>query len=665
MNKKLLSLPFLALILSGCNFINVSKVEKTENKTEETQQKEDNPNINPEPEPINTIKVQSIAFENKNISIEETEEVTLIYTILPENAENKSVEWHSTDSSIASVDEGIVKGWNTGKVTITVTTIDGGKTDTCFVTVNKKENQTKEYVDVTYDFNEQGYTEDNFLLVDETITFETNFSLEFKIGTGTNAPKCYKYNKKYAARLYPGNTVTVSSEVETLTKITLTFVPNRDNSNPITCDVGSYDNGIWKGSSKEVTFSVGGTSNYRAISAFTLTYKGTIIEEETLNLGIKKISEVKEYIRENPIKTNSFGNGVNEKRYVTIKCRALAKIDLEKSTAAYGLNVSEHGKVIVGDDSGCIGVATKISNDGKTLWGKIGSYVLEQDSKYIITGYISEYLGNPEILVTTFQWDKTIGVGFEPAVWSQETTNLAGFYEKAKNISYNCAGHGYGEVITLNNLSCYYSEADGQGKRYYNFTDGTNNIRVNAYNLSSISVGHVYNVTGIISLKNLSPIVVAFAFTYVKEATLFEYEPISSNITISELRNIHGSQEDTMTRYPNVIDAYGNFYKTTGYLVAVEENGKLYVGISDTYQSKVITGKVNAKANYNVVLIKNENFWNTTEEELYLFNPYYDEYLMEEKTITVYYTPRQLSYSENKAMWEILLIPTSIPDMTK
>ena len=68
-------------------------------------------------------------------------------------------------------------------------------------------------------------------------------------------------------------------------------------------------------------------------------------------------------------------------------------------------------------------------------------------------------------------------------------------------------------------------------------------------------------------------------------------------------------------------------------------------------------------ANYGISLIKNEDFWNTTEDELYRYNPLFDEYVLEDKEITVYYIVRQQRYSSNKPMWEILLLPDFLNDL--
>lgn len=653
MKKRFLVLPLLFGLLTGCG-----------------NNPENNPNnpdpVNPTPIDPENVHIASVSLNKKSLTLIEGTFETLTYTISPSNAKNKNVTWESSNSIVASVENGVVHAWNEGTATISIFTEDGNKTDSCNVTVNKVEPE-KSLIKDDFDLNEQGYTFSNKSLVNEPIEFN-DYTIEFAVGENTynNQPSIVKAtNKHYEARIYWGNTMKVTSTTNTLSKIEFVLGEN-DKGNTITCSTGEMKNGSWEGEAKEIVFAIAGTSGYKAFESFTLCYEGETDDdpEKVVNLGKMTIAEVKNYIKENPVKKNSFGNGVNENRYVTIEGLALAKIDLIKYTSKFGLDVSEHGKVIMGDETGVIGVASVVNNLGTSLWGKIGENVNKTTSTYVVTGYISEYLGHPEILVTSFMWDQTLDIKLDFEKLSLGIVSLQDFYQKAENTIYNCAGHAYGEVITVKNVKCFYVEPDGQGKRYYNFTDGSKNIRVNAFNLSNAVVGNVYDITGIISIKNLSPIIVAFSIKSSTSTVDFNYETAATSITISELKAIHGTQDDTNEKYPAVINAYGNFYKTTGYMVAVEENEKLYVGISDTPRETLISGKTNAMANYNVVLIKNENFWNTTEDELYLFNPIYDEYLCEEKPIDVYFVTRQLEYSKNKPMWEILLIPESIPEST-
>ena len=62
--------------------------------------------------------------------------LVLTATVLPENATNKACTWASSDAEVASVSEtGVVKALAVGEATITVSTVEGGFTAVCKVTV--------------------------------------------------------------------------------------------------------------------------------------------------------------------------------------------------------------------------------------------------------------------------------------------------------------------------------------------------------------------------------------------------------------------------------------------------------------------------------------------------------------------------------------------------
>lgn len=63
------------------------------------------------------------------------EKQTLTATVLPAYATNKNVTWVSSDTSVVTVENGVVTAVGKGTATITVTTEDGGYTATCEVTV--------------------------------------------------------------------------------------------------------------------------------------------------------------------------------------------------------------------------------------------------------------------------------------------------------------------------------------------------------------------------------------------------------------------------------------------------------------------------------------------------------------------------------------------------
>ncbi len=87
------------------------------------------------------VHVTSVTLDKVELTLIEDEKATLIATVSPEDATDKSVEWSSDKPEVASVDEnGGVTAKSAGTATITVTTKDGGKTAVCNITVDKKSN---------------------------------------------------------------------------------------------------------------------------------------------------------------------------------------------------------------------------------------------------------------------------------------------------------------------------------------------------------------------------------------------------------------------------------------------------------------------------------------------------------------------------------------------
>ena len=82
-----------------------------------------------------TIHPSSVSVSPSTASIEVGETVQLTETVLPSNATDKSVTWSSSNTSVATVSNGLVTGVSAGSATITVTTVDGGYTATSAITV--------------------------------------------------------------------------------------------------------------------------------------------------------------------------------------------------------------------------------------------------------------------------------------------------------------------------------------------------------------------------------------------------------------------------------------------------------------------------------------------------------------------------------------------------
>jgi len=82
------------------------------------------------------VQPNSVMIEPNTATIIIGETLYLDAKVLPDNAVNRRVTWISSNPDVASVNSyGRVKGVFEGTAIITVTTVDGGKTDTCEVTV--------------------------------------------------------------------------------------------------------------------------------------------------------------------------------------------------------------------------------------------------------------------------------------------------------------------------------------------------------------------------------------------------------------------------------------------------------------------------------------------------------------------------------------------------
>ena len=92
------------------------------------------------PKAVTGVEIQETA------SVAGYRRVQLTWDVLPDVASNREVTFTSSDESVATVDEnGLVTGVTQGEAVITVTTKDGGFTDTCLVSVTGDQPPVKIY----------------------------------------------------------------------------------------------------------------------------------------------------------------------------------------------------------------------------------------------------------------------------------------------------------------------------------------------------------------------------------------------------------------------------------------------------------------------------------------------------------------------------------------
>ena len=90
-----------------------------------------------EHETIAGVPVTGVSLNKSSTSLSVGGNETLEATVAPANASNQGVTWTTTDTSVATVNaSGKVTAVGAGSAVIVVTTKDGGKTDTCSVSVS-------------------------------------------------------------------------------------------------------------------------------------------------------------------------------------------------------------------------------------------------------------------------------------------------------------------------------------------------------------------------------------------------------------------------------------------------------------------------------------------------------------------------------------------------
>lgn len=87
-----------------------------------------------------SVAVEDLAFKQDYIEMVVSQVSDAGYEIIPNDATDKEVVLHSSNSVVANVKDGKIMALSPGSATITVSTKNGQKSATCVVTVKKKDN---------------------------------------------------------------------------------------------------------------------------------------------------------------------------------------------------------------------------------------------------------------------------------------------------------------------------------------------------------------------------------------------------------------------------------------------------------------------------------------------------------------------------------------------
>ncbi|MCQ2772814.1 MAG: hypothetical protein MJ238_06050, partial [Bacilli bacterium] len=371
---------------------------------------------------------------------------------------------------------------------------------------------------------------------------------------------------------------------------------------------------------------------------------------------IYTIAEVKELCKK-VTGLNESGIAVDSGNTFTIRGLAISKFSLVKTTSKFGLDKSSPYKILVGDETGYIVVASSFSNDGNTLWGKLSDHAGKITSKYTITGYLSMYLNQPELYVSgkTFTWDENLDTNVDYKKYAKDVIDLDSFYDEAVNVNYNCAGHGYGEIHKVEGVRCF-----DQRDNVYFFTNGKSVMKV-IKGLASFSVGSTYDLYGYVSTNSWVPSL--YCLEAIKSANSVNLDlSYATPISIADFKKNKCSKDDTISRLDSYIRFFKNMYSSTVYMDAYTENGKYYVTMGDTFiaNENVSSNHLVNHISYNQIAISNDNYWNTTIDQIERFNPHAEDVFSDRAVDVIYYPYIQEwgSYGgkNNQPIWKVMLL---------
>lgn len=133
-NRRLILLPCLALLAMSISSCNVSPNNPSHGEPSQNQ---------------NDTSVNGVSLSYEELTMYKGKSATLKATVTPDTATNKEVSWTSSNTSVATVNNGVITAISEGTSVITVKTKEGGYTATCALTVISEEEETPYEPDTT------------------------------------------------------------------------------------------------------------------------------------------------------------------------------------------------------------------------------------------------------------------------------------------------------------------------------------------------------------------------------------------------------------------------------------------------------------------------------------------------------------------------------------
>ena len=158
------------------------------------------------------IAITSITLNKSSLTLTKENSETLIATILPNNATNKTLNWSSSNPNVAIVENGKITAKSVGTATITVSNSDGTKKATCNVEVSDKDDASSNILidSITLNKSLLTLTEGNSETLIATV-LPNNATNKTLVWSSSNSNVAIVENGKITAKSVGTATITVSN----------------------------------------------------------------------------------------------------------------------------------------------------------------------------------------------------------------------------------------------------------------------------------------------------------------------------------------------------------------------------------------------------------------------------------------------------------------------
>lgn len=192
-------------------------------------------------------------------------------TLPTETINGATTTWTLTENACATLSENLLSikmPAESTTVTVTASVKYGAVTVTKDFKIEVVVSTGEASITTVIDFTAQNYTNA------QEVTSVSNdiVTITFDKGTNSNPPKYYTSGT--AIRVYGGNTVTISAEGKTISKIEITY-GGSDGTNGIIANVGTFSGNVWEAgdvATNAVVLTIDGTKGNRRFVSITVTY---------------------------------------------------------------------------------------------------------------------------------------------------------------------------------------------------------------------------------------------------------------------------------------------------------------------------------------------------------------------------------------------------------